>query len=103
MCCSATSWMVCAPPSVPMSPESGLDTAAIRAAADRLADTLVRHRRYVHRHPEIGFAEHQTVAYIESELDRLGVRHRRVAGTGVVAVIGGGERCIAVRADMDAL
>lgn len=86
-----------------MSPEPVLDPAAIRSAADELAETLRRHRRFVHRHPEPGFAEHETVAYIESELDRLGVPHRRVAGTGVVAVIGRGGRCIGVRADIDAL
>ena len=86
-----------------MSPEAALDPASIRAAADELADTLVRHRRFAHRRPEIGFAEHETAAYIEAELDRLGVPHRRAAGTGIVAVIGSGPRCIGVRADLDAL
>ena len=79
------------------------DTATVRRAADGLQATLVRHRRFVHQHPELAFAEHQTAEYIEAELDRLGISHRRVAGTGVVAVIGSGERCIGVRGDMDAL
>ncbi len=77
--------------------------AALRAGADALAVTVVRHRRQVHRRPELAFAEHQTAAYIEAELDRIGITHRRAAGTGVVAVVGAGERCIGVRADMDAL
>lgn len=80
-----------------------LDTTTLRGAADALRGTLVRHRRAVHRNPELGFAEHRTAAYIEAELDRLGIPHRRAAGTGVVAVVGEGPRCIGIRADMDAL
>lgn len=81
------------------------DTAAtdIRGLADDLAATLQRHRRQVHRLPELAFEEHQTAAYIEAELDRIGVSHRRVCGTGVVAVVGQGGPCIGIRADMDAL
>ncbi len=52
----------------------------------------------------MGFAEYETAAYVESVLDELGIAHRRVVGTGVVAVIhGDGPGCIGVRADMDAL
>lgn len=69
-----------------------------------LRDTLVRHRRRLHRHPELAWCEHRTAAYVESVLSSLGIEHRRVVGTGVVAVIEGrGERCVGVRADMDAL
>jgi len=80
------------------------DTESISQAADQLSERVRAHRRVIHRRPELGFAEHQTAAYIESVLDGLGVPHRRVAGTGVVGVIrGDGPGCIAVRADMDAL
>jgi amidohydrolase len=80
------------------------DTASIRAGAAQLTERIREHRRTVHRHPELGFAEHRTAAYVESVLDRLGVEHRRVVGTGVVAVLpGSGPRCVGVRADMDAL
>ena len=82
---------------------AALETATIRSLASELADVVQRHRRAVHRNPELAFDEHATAAYVEAELDRLGVEHRRVCGTGVVAVIGSGERCIGVRADMDAL
>ncbi|CAN5838189.1 M20 family metallopeptidase [soil metagenome] len=69
-----------------------------------LRDTLVRHRRRLHRHPELAWCEHRTAAYVESVLSSLGIEHRRTVGTGVVAVIEGrGERCVGVRADMDAL
>ncbi|MBW3609726.1 MAG: amidohydrolase, partial [Actinobacteria bacterium] len=49
------------------------------------------------------FEREALYASARTELDRLGVAHRRVVGTGVVAVLGSGERCIAVRADIDAL
>lgn len=81
-----------------------LTTDGIHAAAAALEDRLRTHRRTIHRRPELGFEEHETAAYVEGVLDELGVAHRRVVGTGVVAVLPGeGPRCVAVRADMDAL
>jgi amidohydrolase len=72
--------------------------------AQSLGGRLRAHRRTIHRHPELAFAEHRTAAYVEEVLTRLGVPHRRVVGTGVVAVIEGeGPGCVGVRADMDAL
>jgi amidohydrolase len=81
-----------------------LCAGAIRATAAVLEDTVREHRRVLHRHPELGFELHATVSYVESVLDRLGIPHRRLAGTGLVGVIDGeGSRCIGLRADMDAL
>lgn len=81
-----------------------LDTRSIARAAQALGPRLTAHRRALHRIPEPGFAEHDTAAYVESVLDDLGVAHRRVVGTGVVAVLpGAGTGCVGVRADMDAL
>ena len=62
-------------------------------------------RREIHRHPELGFEEHNTQAIVERELDALGIEHRRCAGTGVVGVIRGAlpGRVAGMRADMDAL
>lgn len=80
------------------------DTPSIRRAADGLAATVREHRRTLHRHPELAFEEHATASYVESVLGELGVKSRRVVGTGVVAVVEGrGGGCVAVRADMDAL
>ena len=72
-------------------------------------DHVVALRRYFHQHPELPKEEEQTARRIERELDTLGIAHRRVAGTGVCAELEGtaphsGEpRCIALRADIDAL
>ena len=78
-------------------------------------ETLVSLRREFHRHPETGRNEYWTQARIEAELDKLGLPHFRCAGTGVVAYVDGtGEgpavcseagkpRCMALRADIDAL
>ena len=62
-------------------------------------------RRLIHRHPELGFEEERTAKLVESELDAIGVEHRRVAKTGVVGIIRGGKQghVVGLRADMDAL
>ncbi|RYZ54231.1 MAG: amidohydrolase [Sphingobacteriales bacterium] len=64
-------------------------------------------RHHIHANPELSFQEHNTAAYISGKLTEWGIAHETgVAGTGVVAMIAGknpGSRCIALRADMDAL
>jgi len=72
--------------------------------ADGLASRLIALRRAIHRHPELGFEEFETAELVCSTLDRLGIPYRPGVGrTGVVAEIGEGRPCIALRADMDAL
>ena len=72
-------------------------------------DYVVQLRRWFHRHPELAKEEFETQKAIEQELDKLGLAHKRIAGTGVYAEIEGtaqadGEkRCIVLRADIDAL
>jgi amidohydrolase len=76
----------------------------VRALSQEFSPDLVRIRRHLHAHPELSFAEHDTVAFVGSELDRIGIPYRRVAGTGLIAEIRGGSGpTIALRADLDAL
>jgi hippurate hydrolase len=63
-------------------------------------------RRHLHAHPETGFEEHQTAAFVAAILRQAGLEVATgIGGTGVVATLrnGGGNRAIGLRADMDAL
>ncbi len=76
----------------------------VRALAQEHAATSVSDRRHLHAHPELSFEEHATVRYVAEQLDALGIPHRRVAGTGLIAEIRGGSGpTVALRADLDAL
>jgi amidohydrolase len=81
-----------------------MQPTAVHDGSLSLRDRLVEHRRTIHRTPELAWQEHRTASYVESVLSALGIEHRRVQGTGVVAVIEGrGPGCVGIRADMDAL
>lgn len=64
-------------------------------------------RRDLHAHPEFGFGEHRTAAFVAARLREFGLDEvaEGVGGTGVVGTLrrGKGTRAIALRADMDAL
>lgn len=65
---------------------------------------VIRHRRYLHQIPEIGFDLPKTKAYIETQLTALGYQTHTVAQSGLIAVKRGkSHKAIAFRADMDAL
>jgi amidohydrolase len=70
-----------------------------------IQEELIEWRRDLHMHPELGFHEVRTSERVAGELEKLGYNVRRGVGrTGVVADLGKpGGRCIAIRADMDAL
>ncbi|MBB4078461.1 amidohydrolase [Lewinella aquimaris] len=76
----------------------------VRALAEEAAEATLADRRHLHANPELSFEEHDTVAYVAARLDEMGVPHRRVAGTGLIAEVqGGAGPTVALRADMDAL
>ncbi len=69
----------------------------------------IQFRRHLHMHPELSFREHDTAAFISARLSELGIEHRPIAGTGVLAKIEGRgkadpkRRAVVLRADIDAL
>ena len=73
--------------------------------AEKLKDELIRIRRDIHKHPELGFQEYRTASLVAETLQEIGLKPRSGVGrTGVVADIGSGDGpMIALRADMDAL
>lgn len=70
--------------------------------AEEIVSLAVAFRRYLHQHPEFSMEEYGTQRYIAGILKKYGIRYK-IYGTGIIAVIGEGERCVALRADMDAL
>ena len=63
-------------------------------------------RRHLHMRPELSFGERETAAFISERLDELGISHRPIAGTGILARIEGRgdlHRAVVLRADIDAL
>ena len=67
---------------------------------------LVETRRDIHAHPELSNEEARTAALVANRLRELGLKVTTgVAKHGVIALLQGkeGGRCVAIRADMDAL
>ena len=70
-------------------------------------DEMTAWRRDLHAHPELGFEETRTAAFVADKLHGFGFDevHTGIARTGVVGVLkaGSGSEAIGLRADMDAL
>lgn len=95
----------------PISPaDAPLDLAAGRGPSwldgwlSRHGGELIAWRRHVHAHPELGYSEHGTTALIRECLGSAGLQPTLLpGGTGLICDIGTGSRCVALRADIDAL
>ncbi|PBB28414.1 amidohydrolase [Mesorhizobium sp. WSM4312] len=74
---------------------------------ETLKREMINWRRDLHAHPEFGFEEKRTAAFVAAKLREFGLDDvaEGVGGTGVVGTLkrGTGNRAIALRADMDAL
>ncbi|MGN6477882.1 MAG: M20 metallopeptidase family protein, partial [Flavipsychrobacter sp.] len=79
----------------------------IREKAEQHFPEVQAIRHHIHTYPELSFEEHNTAAFISRQLTSWGIEHQTgIAGTGIVALIKGknpDSKCIALRADMDAL
>jgi len=66
-------------------------------------EKAIEFRRYFHENPELGFNEFGTANYIRDFLSNANIQWVECTPTGTIAIIGRGEKCIALRADIDAL
>lgn len=73
--------------------------------AKEIEDLIINDRRELHKIPELQLSLPKTVAYVSKELDKMNVSYKKlVDGNAIVAEIGEYRgKCIAIRADMDAL
>ncbi len=74
---------------------------------EQIKDEVIAIRRHLHQHPELSFQEVETSKFIQEKLKSWGIKFQNnVVGTGIIAVIESKknpDKCIALRADMDAL
>lgn len=79
----------------------------IAALALKYYPRVLELRRHLHANPELSWSENNTAVLVADELRNLGFEVQTgVAKTGVVALLRGNNpdsKCIALRADMDAL
>jgi len=68
------------------------------------AADVVAWRRHIHANPELSRREYNTTELVAKLLREVGLKPRVLpGGTGLICDIGNGPRCVALRADMDAL
>lgn len=78
----------------------------VRERIAACAPQVIEYRRWLHAHPELSGKETQSAAYIAKALRDMGLEPvEGVGGNGVVALIQGRGlgKCVALRADFDAL
>ena len=78
----------------------------IRKKIEEYREWMLDVRHWLHRHPETGDGEYETTAYIEKLLKEMGLRTEKPLPTGVIGILDAentGGKCIALRADIDAL
>ena len=81
----------------------------IRQIAQNYKADLIEIRHHLHKNPELSFQEFKTAAFIQAKLKEIGINDIEIlAETGTVALLkgkaqGNNEKCIALRADIDAL
>jgi amidohydrolase len=83
-----------------------ISQASIYEMASTLTEEVIRLRRDLHQHPELGFEEKRTSSVIAEYLKGLGLEVQTgIAGTGVVGLLRGASpgKTVMLRADMDAL
>ena len=79
----------------------------IKKLSEKYFTEIVGIRRHIHQHPELSFQEFETSKYIKSILTDWNIEYTDgYVNTGIIAVVKGknpNKKCIAIRADFDAL
>ncbi len=92
--------------SLPFFISAQISSTTIEKSAKDVNDSVVAWRRHLHQFPELSNREFNTMKYIVSKLEGLGLEIKSgVAKTGVVAILKGGKPgpVVALRADIDGL
>jgi amidohydrolase len=78
----------------------------IKKLSKKYSREIISFRRHLHKYPELSFNEFKTSGFIFDKLTKLKPASLKIiSGTGVTALIKNGEskKCVALRADIDAL
>ncbi|MDO5088534.1 MAG: M20 family metallopeptidase [Leptotrichiaceae bacterium] len=79
----------------------------IKDSVKNMMKDVIEWRRYLHKHPETGFDLDNTVKFVCEKLDEMNIEYETDMGSrcSVIAYINRNKpgKCIAIRADMDAL
>ena len=73
---------------------------------NEIKNKIIEIRRKIHMHPELSFEEYETAKEICAFLDEHNISYTsEIAKTGICALVGNprADKCILIRADMDAL
>lgn len=73
--------------------------------AKEFEQKIIEDRRFLHVHPEVGFALSKTKEYVKNELISMGYEPQECGKCGLIALAGGKNpgKTFMIRADMDAL
>lgn len=82
-----------------------IELSILKNEIQNLNDTLIKIRHHLHENPELSMQEFQTTNFIVDTLKSFGINDvKTISNTGVVALINSSKKkCIALRADIDAL
>ena len=85
-----------------------IEISQIRELADKIFDKVNAYREHLHSNPELSYKEYNTAKFVSEKLADIGIESTSIGGTGVMALISGeqhgdNDKCIALRADLDAL
>ena len=84
---------------------SKMSAGTFLGEAEKLQDTLIADRRYLHQNPGTGFDIEDTKSYVKKQLTDMGYEPMDCGRAGMIALAGGKKegKTFLVRADMDGL